>query len=70
MYFVIDFFLFLQFIEGSFEEYLKRLENPQVCSNLLTCISVFYMLNNVFKIHYERLVLQCMEGSPYEHLLS
>lgn len=33
--FLIDFlFFFFQFVEGSFEEYLKRLENPQVCSNL------------------------------------
>lgn len=33
--FLIGLFPFLQFIEGSFEEYLKRLENPQVCSNLV-----------------------------------
>lgn len=61
--FLIGLFPFLQFIEGSFEEYLKRLENPQVCSNLVIYFCFFLnILNNVFQIHYSvRLALQCME---------
>lgn len=60
--FLIGLFPFLQFIEGSFEEYLKRLENPQVCSNLVIYSVFFNILNNVFQIHYSvRLVFQCRE---------
>ena len=41
--FLIGLFPFLQFIEGSFEEYLKRLENPQVCSNLVIYFFSFFI---------------------------
>lgn len=40
----IFFLFFLQFIEGPFEDYLKRLENPQVCSNLFLIEYINYCI--------------------------